>query len=151
MLNEEKIRLMTKAAAYEKAEGKKNLKMAQYFRGDYISFQLVVSTICFVLAYGLCVGLYLFYRVEYLVANINSLDFAAMAKQAVIWFIIPYLVYMGLCYVYYSAKHKENKKSLAGYHRILTEISGFYSSEYRQEKEGAEAGGTEEHGGITGV
>ncbi len=40
MLNEEKIRLMTKAASYEAGEGKKALAMNKYFRGDYISINL---------------------------------------------------------------------------------------------------------------
>lgn len=45
MLNEERIRLMAQMAAYEEHEGKRDLSIASYFRGDYISFQLLKSAI----------------------------------------------------------------------------------------------------------
>ena len=37
MVNEEKVRLMAKAASFEAGEGKKALSMNRFFRGDYIS------------------------------------------------------------------------------------------------------------------
>ena len=38
LLNENKIKMMTKMAIYEKNEGKSMLKTAKYFKGDYIAF-----------------------------------------------------------------------------------------------------------------
>lgn len=45
MLNEEKVIMMTKLAAFEKREGKKNLSIVNYFRNDYIGFQVLKSVI----------------------------------------------------------------------------------------------------------
>ena len=45
MLNEERIRLMTKMASYEANEGKKNVSIGSYFRGDYIGLQVIKSVI----------------------------------------------------------------------------------------------------------
>ena len=42
MLNEEKIRLMTKAASFESGEGKKALEMNRFYKGDYISLHLIL-------------------------------------------------------------------------------------------------------------
>ena len=39
MVNEEKVRLMAKAASFEAGEGKQALSMNRFFRGDYISLQ----------------------------------------------------------------------------------------------------------------
>ena len=36
MLNEDRIILMTRMASYEENEGKKNVSIGSYFRGDYI-------------------------------------------------------------------------------------------------------------------
>ena len=41
MINEEKVVLMTKASLCEAKETKKKLKIAGYFRHDYISLQLL--------------------------------------------------------------------------------------------------------------
>ena len=43
MLNEERIILMTHMASYEEHEGKKNVAIGNYFRGDYIGFQVLKS------------------------------------------------------------------------------------------------------------
>ena len=40
MLKEEKIRLMTKLARYESGEGKEELRIARYYRSDYIGLAL---------------------------------------------------------------------------------------------------------------
>ena len=42
MINEEKVILMTHASLYENGEGKKQMKIADYYRHDYISVRLLV-------------------------------------------------------------------------------------------------------------
>mgnify|MGYP003303337420 CR=1 FL=1 len=51
MLNEEKVRHMTKAAAYENGPEKKNIGISDYFRGDYLGLQLVKSGIAYTFAF----------------------------------------------------------------------------------------------------
>ena len=51
MLNEERIKLMTKMAAYEADEGKKNVAIGNYFRGDYIGLQVIKSIISATIAF----------------------------------------------------------------------------------------------------
>ena len=45
LLNENKIKMMTKMAIYEKNEGKSMLKTAKYFKGDYIAFGILKTVI----------------------------------------------------------------------------------------------------------
>ena len=51
MLNEERIILMTKMASYEEREGKKNVAIGKYFRGDYIAIQIIKSVFCATIAF----------------------------------------------------------------------------------------------------
>ena len=46
MINESRVKLMTRLAVYEGGEGKKNMSIGSYFRGDYISVQVIRSVIC---------------------------------------------------------------------------------------------------------
>ena len=48
--------------------------MNRFFRGDYISLNLIGAWISFTVAFCLCVGLWAFYKMEYLMSNINRLD-----------------------------------------------------------------------------
>ena len=41
MINENKVAVMTRMAAYEAGDGKKNQTICSYFRGDYVGFQML--------------------------------------------------------------------------------------------------------------
>ena len=43
MISKERVRHMTKLAAFEEREGKKYHKMTQYFRRDYVGLELIKS------------------------------------------------------------------------------------------------------------
>ena len=51
MLNENKVKMMTKMAIYEKNEGKKMLHNARYYKGDYVALAALKSTITTTLAF----------------------------------------------------------------------------------------------------
>ena len=87
MVNEEKVRLMAKAASFEAGEGKQALSMNRFFRGDYISLRLIGAWISFTAAFCLCVGLWAFYRMEYLMSNINRLDLPAMGRGLAVLYL----------------------------------------------------------------
>lgn len=129
MLNEEKIRLMTKAASYEAGEGKKALAMNKYFRGDYISINLIASWISFTIAFGICVGAWVFYHMEDLMENINTVDLPGMGKQLVFLYLGLLAVYQLVHYVIYHIRYQKNRKSLATYNQILKQISHIYQTE----------------------
>ncbi len=129
MLNEEKIRLMTKAAAYEAGEGKKTLAMNKYFRGDYISINLIMSWISFTIAFAVCVAGWALYNMEDLMENINTVDLPALGKHFVVLYLGLLAVYQLIHYVIYSIRYQKNRKSLAVYHQILRQISRSYQME----------------------
>ena len=151
MLNEEKIRLMTKAAAYETHEGKKTIPVNHYFKGDYISINLIWSALSYTLAYLLCLGLWVFYQMEYLMANIHKMDLPALAEKLITIYGIGLVVYLVLIFIYYSWKYKKCRKSLAGYYQILKRISAIYGAEGKAGRSNRTAGGKTRHDDITGI
>ena len=74
MLNEERIKLMTKMAAYEADEGKKNVAIGNYFRGDYIGLQVIKSIISATIAFVIVFGLFVFYDFEVFMNEIYKKD-----------------------------------------------------------------------------
>jgi predicted secreted protein len=59
MINEERVILMTKLASYERGPGKKNVTISNFFRSDYIGFQLLKSVIYATMASAIVVGVYI--------------------------------------------------------------------------------------------
>lgn len=129
MLNEEKIRLMTKAAVFEAGEGKKALAMNKYFRGDYISINLIASWISYTIVFAICLAAWAFYHMEELMENINTMDLPAMGKQFVFLYLGLLAVYQLIHYVIYHIRYQKNRRRLATYQQILKQISHIYQVE----------------------
>ena len=94
MISEQRVKLMTRLAAYEQKEGKKNEEIGSYFRDDYISFQILKSVIYGPMAFLLVVGLIVLYDSELFMSDIYKIDimdyakkiiFLRLAKQKKIW------------------------------------------------------------------
>ena len=64
MINEDKVALMTRMASYESGRGKKDITVLNYFRGDYIGFQVLKSVIAATIAFFLVFAVYVFYNFE---------------------------------------------------------------------------------------
>ena len=54
MLNEDKIRLMTSIAMFEKREGRAIFPASRYFKNDYISSRMLRSFFFYTFSYLLC-------------------------------------------------------------------------------------------------
>ena len=72
MLNEERIRLMTRMACYEAGEGRKNVAIGNYFRGDYIGLQVIKSVISATIAYVILFAMFIFYDFEVLCRHLQD-------------------------------------------------------------------------------
>lgn len=64
MLSEEKIKIMTNLAMFEKHEGKKIFPVNRYFKSDYISSRLLRSFFSYTASFFLCLILWGLYHME---------------------------------------------------------------------------------------
>ena len=74
MINEEKVILMTKMASYEGHEGKKDISITHYFRGDYIGFQVLKSVIAATISFLAVFAVYVLYHFEDFMQDIYKMD-----------------------------------------------------------------------------
>ena len=73
MLNEEKIRLMTGIAMFEKKMMKESIPANRYFKSDYVGSHLIRSFIAYSLTVCLCLVLWVLYRFDDLL-NVMAVD-----------------------------------------------------------------------------
>lgn len=64
MLSEEKIKIMTNLAMFEKKEGKKIFPINRYFKSDYISSKLLRSFFSYTLSFLLAAALWVLCYIE---------------------------------------------------------------------------------------
>lgn len=123
MLNEEKVILMTRLASYEKREGKGNMAIGKYFRGDFISLHLLKAVLVATICYFIGFGLYLLYFVEELMAKIYEIDFIVFAKNAISIYAIFVVIYCCLSYVVFTYRFVKAKKGIRRYYHNLKKLS----------------------------
>ena len=132
MLNEERVKLMTKMASYEANEGKRNVSIGSYFRGDYIGLQVMKSvisaTVAFVIVFALCV----LYDFEVFMADIYKMDLMDFGKKVIIYYLVFVLIYAIISYIVYMTRYGEAKRSLKIYFNNLKKLSYLYDREVKR-------------------
>ena len=129
MVNEERIKLMTRMAAYEKEEHKKNKKIVSFFKSDYISMQTLKSIVYTTIAFAIMFGLYVLYDFEIFMKEIYQMDIFEFAKNV----IIIYGVFLGIILVitYIVSLYQYNRalQSTKLYYANLKKMSKDYGEE----------------------
>lgn len=126
MLNPDRIVLMTKMAAYEEGEGKKNMSIGKYFRSDYISVQLMKSVVCGTISFLVGLALYILYNIETFMQDIYKIDLLAFAKQVLTYYAIMIVAYVVISYAIYSYRYAKAKKNLKQYYQNLKKLNSMY-------------------------
>ncbi len=132
MLNEERIKLMTKMACYEANEGKKNVAIGNYFRGDYIGLQVIKSILSATIAFVILFAMFIFYDFEIFMTDIYKMDLFQFAKSVIIDYLIFTGVYALISYGVYTYRYTRAKKSLKMYYNNLKRLAYLYDRENKK-------------------
>ena len=93
MINEEKVILMTHASLYENGEGKKQMKIADYYRHDYISVRLLLGWFWGTVGFVAMLALWVFCKMEYLMENLHNMDLKGFATTIVGLYVAAMVIY----------------------------------------------------------
>lgn len=129
MLNDEKIRLMTKLALFEECDGKEELKKAQYYRIDYIRFQVLKSALCVTLGYILILLAILVYQSEYIMDNITTIAYKKIGFYVVMAYLFILLFYSFITGIVSYFHYERAKKKLKKYKNNLKTLRLLYKEE----------------------
>lgn len=92
MLNTDKIRLMTKLAAFEKKEGKEVLQTGEYFRSDYISNRVLLAELHYTLCFILVVMVGMLMQLENILLNLSLQYLRGTARLLGLAYVIGLLI-----------------------------------------------------------
>jgi len=126
MLDRDRIILMTKLASYEAGEGKKNLAVTKYFRGDYISLHILKAVFSGTIVYAIVVGVMFLYNTDFFVNDIYQLDLVQLGKKYALSYILSVGTYTLAMYVYASYRYNRARQSLKTYYSNLKKLEKYY-------------------------
>lgn len=129
MLNNEKIRVMTKLAIYESKSGKEDIKLSQYYKRDYIRLQVLNTVVFSTIGYGLILLLIGVYQSEYLISEAVQLNYRSLGMYILGVYIMVLTVSIFATIIGYTIKFNSSRKKLSGYNNGLKFLRKLYEEE----------------------
>ncbi len=122
MIHSKKVRLMTQCAIYQKHDGAEDLKVAKFFRADYIRLEVVKTILGVTLGYLIILGMIIVYHLEFLIANALNLDYKMLGMRALGYYILILAVYIVFAAGRFSYLYLKSHKRLGRYYKMLGRI-----------------------------
>ena len=126
MLDKNKIILMTAISEYEEKEGKDDLAINGYFRGDYIGFEVLMGAICGTIAFAIVFAMYMLYDLEMFMVDFYKMDIVKFAQDVLGKYITFLVVYMIISYVVALVRFYFSKKHIIKYRDTLRKLYNNY-------------------------
>ena len=129
MLSNEKIKWMTRAALYEKKEGKGSIRINRFRKGDYISWNMIKSILGITVGYALVILLYLLGISESMLDEL-TLPFVIDMATRFLFVYLVLLVFTGfVSFLIYYGRYQQAHKKMKMYAQYLKKISHIYQKE----------------------
>ena len=123
MLDESRIKLMTRMASFEENEGKEAI------RGDYVSLNVVKTAISATIAFVLVLAVYVYYNLENFIADIYKYDLESMGKRIFSVYLVYVAAFTVFSFFFYTWKYSKAKKSIQEYSLALKKLDSMYEEE----------------------
>lgn len=125
---------MTKLARYEKGDGKEELRIARYYRSDYIGMALFRNFFLASIGYLVILLLIGSYFAEFLAKSLHSLPVNTIGMAVVAGYLFTIGIYSAITYTAHSVRYGRAKKGVAAYERRLQELEQLYEEEEQENR-----------------
>ena len=126
MVDEERLKLMTRMASFEENEGKKSIPVTEFFRSDYVGFHVLLTAAYVTAAFLIITGVYIFCGMEGFLSDFYKTDFLQMGKDMLRKYLFFLCIYVFVSFVVYSYRYTKAKKSVRVYQKALKRLGLMY-------------------------
>ena len=133
MVNEEKVRIMTKIAMSEEKSKHKDTKAPYMYKSDYVYLN-VLSVIGHVsIAYFLIIALIAMYNLDYILVNIVSMDYIKIAFEILMPYLFIIMLLSIISFIHYRGKYDDCIRENREYFHELKELEKFYADSRKEQ------------------
>ncbi len=126
MLDEKKVRLMTKMAMYEQKHGASDFRISAYYKKDYKSLNMILSWIYMTIGYIVLVGLVCATYLEEIVSNMTVSGIIMMLLSVLTIYLVLVIIYVIGTNAFYDKKHRNYEDGLKHVDYCVTRLALFY-------------------------
>ncbi len=129
MLNEEKIRLMTGIAMFEKKAEKESFPVNRYFKSDYVGSHMIRSFISYTITCILCFILWLLYQFEDILNTMDIEVLISWGRTIGIYYVAGLVIYLLITHRVYSRRYDAALKNMKIYQAKLRRLERRYEAQ----------------------
>lgn len=129
MVNEEKVRLMTRLAMYEQSTGREDLEKGKYFQHDYVKYNCLKTLVSTTVLFVIVLAAYIYYNMGDLITELVNMDFFGLAYEILIAYAVVCAAFMVMAWFLYTYRYRKAKPKLIKYNRDLKKLIEFYEKE----------------------
>ena len=146
MLNQDRIRTMTRLAIYEEEQSLRDEKVGGYFGNDYVFSQIMISVIAGTAAFAVVFGVYCVYHLDAFVLRLFDNTILEVIRRWAKYYAIFIAGYCAVTFFIYRARFRSAQSRIKKYRRDLEFMAEEYEvyDKVNAEAETPEAEGTEE-------
>lgn len=133
MLNEDRIRVMTKLAVLEQEHGKENEIASKFYKNDYVSYNMIWTGIMTTIAFGLGLLLFFLLNFEGYMERMHTMDLVAQGKIVIMLYICVLAFMLILSWFIYRKRYVNARKGLKEYCDTLHLLEKIYNQERHRE------------------
>ena len=133
MISEEKVKIMTSLAQYEKKEGTGDLRINRYSCGDYVRMETMKVGVALVVALLLLTGIIVIFRMEDVISMMRKGTIAVPAILILICFGILFFCYVKSARRRAEKRYNEAMVRIKAYERQLEKLLEVYEEEEKED------------------
>ena len=133
MISEEKVKIMTSLAQYEKKEGTGDLRINRYSCGDYVRMETMKVGVALVVALLLLTGIIVIFRMEDVISMMRKGTIAVPAILILICFGILFFCYVKCTRRRAEKRYNEAMVRIKAYERQLEKLLEVYEEEEKED------------------
>ena len=122
MVNEKKVKLMTRMALYDAHEGKRDDMLNDYYRKDYVSYHVITTLIWVTVGYLLSLGLWGIVTYEKIMNELNQKFLITLGIGVILGYIAVIFLFGIISYSVYEKRHNDAQKRIKRYKRDMMRL-----------------------------
>lgn len=129
MLDERKVKLMTKLALYDQTQGKEDFKISEYYRKDYAGMHVIFSVLWVTVGYVIAGALVMLAGMDSLMEQMSTGLIVTLGGIAIIGYVAVLVLYIIVTSHVYNKKHQDARQRVKKYNHTLTKLLKIYEKE----------------------
>lgn len=126
MIDAEKVKIMTKLAAFEEKEKRDALRITEYYQTDFVRIRMLKAFVLVTIGYAIILMIMALVQMDYLLQNIIGLDYETLIKKITGGYIILLLIYLSGALIGSVITYRKAKKKVKKYDGYLHELRKWY-------------------------